>query len=63
MGTMVFENSNYTGKNRIYYTGDARTLLTVDPELLGDVPSFHWGADLAQPDDASITLFESNDCS
>ena len=63
MGAMVFKNSNHRGENRIYYTGDARALHTVDPSWLSGDPSFHWGADLAQPDDATITLFESNDCS
>lgn len=63
MGAMVFKNSDYTGENRIYYTGDARVLHTVDPAWLVGEPSFYWSDDLAQPDDAAITLFESNDCS
>ena len=63
MGTMVFKNSNHRGENRIYYTGDTRILHTVDPDWLVGEPSFYWSSDLAQPDDATITLFESNDCS
>ena len=63
MGAMVFKNSDHTGENRIYYTGDARVLHNVNPAWLVGEPSFYWDADLAQPDDATITLFESNDCS
>ena len=40
-----------------------RSLIDIDDWLLDGVPSFHWGDHLAQPDNASITLFESNDCS
>lgn len=49
MGAMVFENSNFTGKNHIFYSGDTRTKFVVDDWLATDnVPSFHWGDDLAQ---------------